>query len=417
MKDSFLEKAELHYKKREFKEALDTLFTVWRFEKSERVAYLILASQRQMFHYKSAEKWLVKFDEKFPKSKLLETEKVVIQYETKIRPLMQSGSLEDVVSETEAILKSISDKEFIKKIVFSVVRKAKDEKNWQVAGEWLTKLDIKRLSKKQAEVSGKKRISERQRYYLSKFDIHSELNDYEPLLDILTRAQEDFPDIKLFQKQYLDTLFHLKRYDQILDLFNTEMNWHRPNWGLVETASNANYLKGDFNEAWRLACLAFNSHGAQKVKVELHLLISKIAEKLGNKSLADDFKTLSILVRSANKLEITSELMEHLKIITDPTITADIILEKYQDEIQDGIYVGKERHEGKIVWFPMEKNFAKIEYSNGKSIIIFKDNIDIDCRYEGAKISFIVDKNIDPKSGEEKEIARAGRRINKLVSV
>ena len=265
--------------------------------------------------------------------------------------------------------------------------------------------------------SGKKRISERQRYYLSKFDIQSELNDYAPLLEILTNAQEDFPDIKLFQKQYMECLFHLEKYDQILELFKEEMNWHRPNWGLVETASKAHLLKGELDDAWRYACLAFNSHGSQKVKIDLHLLISDIAEKRENIELSNDFKTLTILIRSANKLEITSDLMEHLKTITDPTITSDIILEKYHDEIQDGIYIGKPRFEGKIIWFPLDKNFAKIEYSKGpKSIIIFKDNIDMDCRYEGAKISFIEDRNFDPKSGEEKEIARAGRRINKLVT-
>ena len=99
-----------------------------------------------MFHFKSAEKWLVKFDEKFPKSKLIESEKVVIQYETKIRPILQNGNLEDVVSETEPILKLISDKEFAKKIIFSIVRKAKDEKNWNVANEWLDKLEIRKLS-------------------------------------------------------------------------------------------------------------------------------------------------------------------------------------------------------------------------------------------------------------------------------
>ena len=418
MKESFLQKAEILYNKGEYKEALDILFNVWKFEKSEKVGYLIVSSLRHQYHFKSALKWLERVDEQFPNGTMIENERIAVEYETKIKPVLLNGTLEEAVAEIEPILTKISDKEFIKKVIFSVVRKAKDESAWDIADQWLDKIQITSLTKKQREGKGKKRISERQRYYLSKYDVYTALNAYDKLADILLLAKEDFPELKVFQKQYQETLFKLERYDDILSIFNKEINWSFPNWGLVETASKAYFLKGELTEAWKLACMAFNSKGSQKVKVDLHLLISDIAEKLGKPEMAANFKTLSVLIRAEYKLEIPEELMEHIKTITDQSITSTSIIDMYEDDILDGIYAGKPRYEGRIVWFPLDKNFAKIKYSGSdKTIIIFKEELHEDCHYEGAKITFIEDKNIDSKSGEEREIARAGRRKVKLTPV
>ena len=411
MYEVFLSEADRLIEKRKYRDALAVLKSLWKNNKTEVVASKILFCLRQLHFWREIDSWVKTFEQRFPKDETIKKQIQEINYDRTTSETISSNDFNEINQKLDELSESIPDKNRLNHLYMQLIKKAKEKKEWDQVENYIEKIDSSLLDSSR----GGKRISDLEKYYLNKLDLFEAKNDQVKLEQTCIEAMNTFPEHFSFVKKLLSIYKKENKIDAISEYLDKHLNFEEPNWFLIEQHAFLQYQKENCEDAWHWVCRAFNTKGDQKHKVDLHILIAEIAEKLGKKNIAFDFKTLSALVRAENKLVIPNELLDHIKQVEDKSITKEFIINKYQSAIVDGIYQNEKRFDGKIVFYPLDKNFVRIKYQDSKSILAFKQDIDDDCQYESANITFIIRETYDKKNGKKSKLAKLVRRQVKLA--
>jgi hypothetical protein len=411
MYDVFLSEAERLIEKRKYRDALAVLKSIWKNNKTELVATKILYCLRQLRFWREVDSWLITFEQRFPKSEMIKEQASELNYDRTVGETINSDNFTEINKKVDELSESITDNNRLNLLYMQLIKKAKEKKAWDEVQNFIEKIDPSLLDRSR----GGKRISDLEKFYLNKIDLFEAINDSIKLEQTCLEAINAFPEHFTFVKRLLILYRATSNLESLSAYLDKHLNFEEPNWFLIEQYAYIQLIEANYEDAWHWVCRAFNTKGDQIHKVDLHLLISDIAEKLEKLDLAKDFKTLSVLVRAENKLAIPADLLKHIKTLTDQSITKEFIVNKYQSEIVDGIYRNEERFDGKIVFYPLDKNFVRIKYQDTKSILAFKQDIDDDCQYESANITFIIRETFDKKNGKKSKLAKLVRRQVKLA--
>lgn len=412
MKDSFISQSDQLIKKQQYRDALDILFSIWKSTPDADVAERILLCFRKVKRFDQYEKWLSIFKSKFNGMPFLAAEEKELMLGKKLGDVLKGESSADVCKSAEALLAlEAFTAEETANLHLSVVTRLKQLEAWELAKEWIEKIDPAYLSDK---TTGERSTSPKKRYNLSLEDIYIALGDFEKLAELFRANEGALRDSLVSKKRALSAMISAKQFAEAERFCAAEISPEKPNWHFVEQMAKIQLALGNADAAWEHACRAFNTKGGQKHKLELHLILSDIAMARGNAAFAADFKTLTILVRAQEKLAISDELMAHLATVKDQAVTAEQLMALHKAAIVEGVNLGKEKHMGEVVWFPLDKNFARLRYADGKNTIIFKSDLEDDCHYQGAKVDFFLHDTIDPKTGKASQIAKYGTKHFKL---
>jgi tetratricopeptide (TPR) repeat protein len=412
MKDSFLKQADEQIAKHHYREALDVLFSIWKSNPEAEIAEKILYCYRFTRRWDQHEKWLKIFKGKFPEQKFLHMEEKELILGKSLHEFLHSADAEEIDRKASEILQPDQFKPDELNIYFlMLVTRFKQLEKWELARKWVERIDSTFLSDKAKENKG---TSPLKRYYLSKEDIYIELQEFDLILETFNDGRAVLGESLAIKKRLVKAMISANRLDEAQRFCEEQINWYKPVWFFVEHLAEIYLLKEELNLAWKYACIAFYTKGEQRHKLDLHLLLSKIAEKKGLKELAFDFKTLTILVRASEGQPLDKNLQEHLGLIKDPDVTVSTILKKHEQEILAGINDGLALHVGEIVWYPLDQNFARVKYDENKSTVVFKKDLADDCHYQGAKIDFYLYEHTDSKSGKKSTVAKYATKHFKL---
>ncbi|MCB0279545.1 MAG: hypothetical protein KDD94_08595 [Calditrichaeota bacterium] len=396
----------------EYQKALQILKTIWKSRKDAHIADQIMYCIIELGYWREGSGWIETFERQYAKDVQLQERINRFKSEKAIASEMNKGDIHSIANETIESIDQISDSKRRNDLINQLIFKAKQANDWDTALDWFNKVDLTALNKK----GGDKSISDLQKYYLNAHDIFIAMNDFKSLYEQMKKAVSVYPNYFAFVKAFSLALIQTEKYDEASHYLNEIIDWEKPKWFLVEQLAIVLFRLGEIEESWKLACRSFNTKIDQKYKTDLHLTMMDIAKQLNLNELSGDIGILTILVRTENNIEIPEHLFELLK-EADPELTIDKILKRHHDAIQDGIHWGVERFEGVITYYPPNQNFARLRYGNKKSALINKSDLDDDCHYEGARITFIEKKIVDKKTGKESVFGKLGRKLHKLETI
>jgi tetratricopeptide (TPR) repeat protein len=241
---------------------------------------------------------------------LINAEAGWLRYALDLKPLIESGMLNNAALVAEEIINSSHDPSLTKKVVFSMLRKAKQKREWALISYFCDLIDPSTLSNCEPQ-GGNNSWSEQARWTEAKTLSLIKMGNIEEAYALAQRASEFFPKQRtLFIRWQGLALLELGRNEEAVALYAGICSGKRADWWLFQEYGQALRSVGRNEQALKVFCKGALGCGKQEMGVRLYEHLASCALEVGGRELAAATADLAIQIRQRQGWKVPATLVQ-----------------------------------------------------------------------------------------------------------
>lgn len=398
--------------------ACEQFAEIWRQEARPRIGWRYAFCLRKTGRLEEAERIAKEALAKFPDDKYTKAEMGWVLYEKELKPAKKEADLPRVIQVANQILSLNTDRVALSKAVLTVMKVAKEQRNWAVALEWADRVVPEDLSGEPMMADGKRAMSDLETWFVGRARALFELRRFDEARQFALAGLAKIPDGIFLRRLAALSLARTGDLAGAITEMRDLITHHRADWYMKAELADLEYQARNYAEAYRLICDAVSSNRQpEEYKLRHFVTLARIALALGKLDVAAAHITWARLIRSTREWTITPELLEVEQDIhsairasnrTGPEIPKDtrelkMLCNRYWHE---GKAEGAQFYRGTIKSYPKGRHFAYIQRDDGgEDVYVAVDDLPKNCVQPGSRIEFALKRSYDKK--KERESVRA----------
>jgi tetratricopeptide (TPR) repeat protein len=278
-------------------------------------------------------------------------------------------------------------------VLMKVCKIAKDEKKWEILGEWVQRVDPNTLETKPKLLpNGREGWSPQAQWYLYRITALIETGGSDKAFPLLEFALEHFPQHrKLFLRLRAQANANIGKKEEALADYQSLCEGRRPDWWILKEYADVLISLNRHDEALDLMCLAAQDRQDPGMMVGLFEAIGDLLNQRGDNERAALHYQLTKLIREERGWKVADQLLQKIAAInTTQIVLPETISECFREckkiwhpktenlpdtQSRQTIPRGNLKHDvlGKISLGRPDLPFCFINLDDGESVFCFKN--------------------------------------------
>lgn len=410
--------ADKYRKEGNYEEALPLYLTAWENTQAINAAWGSIHCLRKRKRIDEAEVIALKAIEKYPDNVWVKRELVWVLYDKEIKPAKEMNDLGRLTQQANRILQLGPEEMPYGLIVKAVVKVAKLKGKWDLVLQWVKKIDPIKLSPEESIINGRKAMSEKEVWYISKTRALFELEQYKESREEAQNGLEFFPDSFFLKRLSALALAKSGDVSNGISELRAILNHPKSDWYLKSDIAELSYEDSHTEDAYRLVCESLiDARQGSEYKLSSFLLLARLAVELKDWNVAVWHIALSKAVRNQAGWKVDSELESLESRLSNlmkesnteyPQVPGETKeLEKLcRQSWFEGMTKGMVSLTGIVKPYSSERHFTFIKADqSGEDIFVWIRDLPPKCTKAGSRVSFILKKSFDKKKAKDTFIA------------
>ncbi|MGB5056866.1 MAG: tetratricopeptide repeat protein [Nitrospirales bacterium] len=411
--ESNYETAESLRKNKQFVEAIKHFAVLWEQNPSAYIGWRYAHCLRKTGRLEDAENVARLALEKYPQDKYTKSELGWVLYDKELKPAKEETDLGRAVHFANEIILLNPDLFALNLVASAVMKVAKSRSKWDIVLEWASKLEATNLSNEPRMFSGKRSMSERETWYVSRARALLELERYDEARVFAHEGIEEFPDELFLARTAALALARSGNVQDGADGLRQLLTHRRADWYVKADLAEMEYHLGNHVEAYRLMCEAVSNQQDDEYKLGYFVTLGRISVALNRFDIAAEHVELARSVRINNNWSIPADLMQLEEAVQDglskqgqvwPVLPKDLnkLSRICQQRWKEGANAGLEFVRGTLGAISPNRPFAFIKQDEGgEDVFVIVKHVPTKCAREGARLEFTLKNSYDKKKNRE----------------
>ena len=405
-------------KAKNFTEALPLYITLWEKPGDSFDGAGLLSCLRNLKKNDEALKLASEIIEKYPNDHWCQLETIWTYIKTELNQFPDNSPLETVLRSAKKIIGLNPQDLALRSVVFKVLKFIKKHNRWELAEEWLERINPNDLDEKPiAETFGPRGWSYKVLWYNYKLKFLLEKGNFEEVIKLTDEISEKFPNQKKYILRFKATAFYrLKRLDESVAIYSELTRGFKVDWWLLHEYALVLKDKNRKTEALTLMFRAASSNSKLQLMVTSFAEIGFLLREMNRNEEALAHLLLSKYVREENGWKTSQELESSISELTK-TVSPDFKISSTREALSycknswlkesgeknpkdSDVRKIKKGLNGNVKFGPENKPFCFIYCSDKESYFCNKSNLPKGL-LEGESVYFDAIPSFDEKKGKE----------------
>jgi len=333
--------------------------------------------------------------------------------------LPESASLNDMLAVADDICRLGPEDVAMKAVAFAVAKKAKNADRWDIAGQWIEKVNPDALSGESMRgESGREGWSDKSLWHNYRVRALVETGRHREALPLAEKAIAGFPAQRRFFLRLKALALHgLGDTDSALDIYQSLCAGGRADWWMVGEYGRMLVDAGKPSEGIPVLAAAAQCRAPLDLKVKLVSDLGNAAYAEGQPRAALCHFLLCRSIRTRRNWSVPDELARRIEEITGQGDFAELLRQNEEELLREcqNIWARLARPErsvqrprrnprkgmiGAVRLGPSERPFCYIVAAGGESVFAWKQDLPVGLS-DGAVVDFTASPSYDKKKGRE----------------
>ena len=290
-----------------YQEALEYYKQSWDILKDAYTGAGLLHCLRKLENYEHAVSFAKKLIDLFPTTDWVKNE---VAWTLISGPFKQANSFAEVLIESEKVEKITSNSIILKQIAFKLSKLANNQENWEIAINWLKKVNPVDLSK---DFIKETKWSDKSQWKYNYYKTLLKIGRFEEIISIIDESINEFPQIKEFFLNLKAKSFkESEKYEESAKIYE-ELLKYKNDWWIYKDYADLLMKMNLMDTALRMLYRAAILNKSKKTMVKNYNRIGDLCIELGKDREALFHFILSKLIREKEGWTVSEDLISSIQ--------------------------------------------------------------------------------------------------------